>query len=443
MGKKLTSNQILSRIVEVHGDRYDLSKLVYVNKRNKVEIICKEHGSWETFIEQLFRGQGCPKCGLVTQGIKRRMTQDNFLVKCKKIHGNRYDYSKSIYETISKKIIITCKTHGDFEQSPSSHFNGSGCPKCGFNSQIQKRKLPLENFIFRSSSIHRNKYDYSMVNYKNSQTEIDILCTIHGLFQQRPDFHLRGSGCPKCSIIKVHELQKKSTEETIKGFFKIHGNRYDYSKVNVVDSKTPVIVICKLHGEFYPNPNGHLRGTGCPKCSILEQVEKQRKTLEEFINESKKIHGNVYDYSKVDYLDSSSNITIVCIKHGEFYPTPNNHLRGSGCPTCKSSKGEVEITNFFINKKIKFIAQHKFHDLFYKGKLRCDFYLIDYNLVIEYNGEQHYFPNSFFGGEEGFNKTKMRDEIKKQYCLDKGIAYEIIKYDENIIERLNDILRNI
>lgn len=440
MGGKLTTKQIIDRIVAIHGDKYDLSSVFYVNKRTKIQVICKKHGNWYTLIEQLYRGQGCPECGKISQGINRRLSQDDFISKCKEIHGEIYDYSKSNYELISKKIIITCKIHGDFEQSPSSHFNGSGCPKCGLISQSQKRKLHIEEFIYRSSKIHLNKYDYSKVKYNNNLTEIDILCPIHGLFKQRPDFHLRGSGCPKCSIFEVHEQQKKSEEETIKGFINIHGDRYDYSKVNVVNSKTSVIIICKMHGEFYPTPNGHLKGTGCPKCSIIEQTEKQRKTIDEFIVESKKVHGNIYDYSKTTYLDSKSNIIIICNKHGEFYPTPNNHLRGSGCPICKSSKGEIEITNFFIQNSIEFIAQHKFHDLFYKGKLRCDFYLIKYNLVIEYNGEQHYSPNPFFGGELGFIKTKLRDNIKKQYCFDKGIKYEIIRYDENIEEKLNNIL---
>lgn len=94
MGRKLTTLDIVQRILQIHGDKYDLSRLVYVNRRTKVEILCKEHGSWKTTTEQLFRGQGCPQCGLVLQGEKRRLSQEEFLTKCNEVHGNQYDYSK-------------------------------------------------------------------------------------------------------------------------------------------------------------------------------------------------------------------------------------------------------------------------------------------------------------------------------------------------------------
>ena len=133
----------------------------------------------------------------------------------------------------------------------------------------------------------------------------------------------------------------------------VHGDRYDYSKVKYVDSKTKVTIICREHGEFYPTPNGHQRGTGCPKCSLLEQADRQRKTLEEFIEDSRGIHGDLYDYSLVEYINTETNVSIRCKKHDElFYPTPNNHIsKESGCPICHYSKGELEISNYLKNKK--------------------------------------------------------------------------------------------
>tara|TARA_B100001758_G_scaffold150847_1_gene129971 strand:+ start:311 stop:1147 length:837 start_codon:yes stop_codon:yes gene_type:complete len=271
---------------------------------------------------------------------------------------------------MSEKVIIICKTHGPFEQTPGSHItNKSGCPKCGFVSQLEKRKTGLKKFIKQSK--------------------------------------------------------------------KIHGDKFDYSKVEYINSRTNVTIICKIHGEFYPRPGNHINSkSGCPKCSIIKQHEKQKKTLNEFITQSKEVHGDTYDYSNVEYVDNKTNVKIICKLHGEFYPTPNNHLRGSGCPVCKSSKGEKEIIKLLKKYKINYLTQYSFDDLKLKGKLRCDFYLPEKNVVIEYNGEQHYKPNEFYGGKKGFELTQKRDKLKKEYCLNNGIDFLEIKFSDDIETKL-------
>ena len=155
------------------------------------------------------------------------------------------------------KVVIVCSEHGDFEQTPSSYINGSGCSQCGLNSQKEKRRLPKEDFISRSIQVHRNRYDYSKVEYVNSSTEVEIGCSVHGVFSQKPDFHMRGSGCSKCSIIELHEKQKKSIDDFISDSVKVHGDLYDYSMVEYVDTKSQVmvvrIVILPKESCIYPN----------------------------------------------------------------------------------------------------------------------------------------------------------------------------------------------
>ena len=297
MGRKLTTKDIIQRIIEVHGDKYDLSRLVYVNRRTKVEIICKEHGSWKTTTEQLFRGQGCPQCGLITQGEKRRLPNEEFLNKCIDIHGNKYDYSKVDYQGMINKVVIGCSEHGDFEQTPSSHLNGSGCPHCGFISQMENRRLPTEDFTTRSI----------------------------------------------------------------------------------------------------------------------------------------KIHGNKYDYSKVDYINNSTEVEIVCPKHGMFFQQPQYHMNGSGCPNCNSSKGELFISQYLKEHNIEFIEQHTFEGLKMKRNLKCDFFLPNHNVVIEYNGIQHYESREQFGGEKGLKRTQKSDKLKRDYCLENGISLLEVKYDDSDI----------
>ena len=236
------------------------------------------------------------------------------------------------------------------------------------------------------------------------------------------------------------EKRRLPTEDFISRSIQVHGNRYDYFNVEYVNSSTEVEIGCSVHGKFYQQPQYHMNGSGCPKCSVIEQHEKQKKSINDFISDSIKIHGDLYDYSMVEYIDSKTPIIVVCNIHGEFYPTPNNHLRGSGCPKCKSSKGELDINRYLTNQNIEYYIEYKFEDLIYISNLKCDFYLPKLNLVIEYNGEQHYKPNDFFGGENGFQKTIERDKIKKQYCIDNGINFEIIRYDEDTEQRLKEII---
>ena len=213
------------------------------------------------------------------------------------------------------------------------------------------KKLTKEEFINRAKEIHGDKYDYSKVNYVNKRTKIEIICPIHGSFFQYPEVHIRGSGCPECGKKISKEKRKLTNEEIIEQFKKVHGNKYDYSKVNYVNIDTPVEIICPIHGSFFQSPYEHKNGANCPKCSGKE------KNTEKFIEEAKEIHGDKYDYSKVNYINAKEPVEIICPIHGAFLQPPNRHLFGSGCPKCNSSKGEIKIRNFLIKNNIPFEEQ--------------------------------------------------------------------------------------
>jgi very-short-patch-repair endonuclease len=182
---------------------------------------------------------------------------NNFIEKAKAIHKNRYNYSKVNYVNAKTKIIITCKQHGDFEQTPSNHLSGFNCQRCAKNLKIN-----TTTFIEKATSIHNNKYDYSKVNYLNADTKITIVCKEHGEFEQIPDFHLnRKCGCPKCAD-NVPLTNSIFTEKANS----IHNNKYDYSQVNYVNSRTNIEIICREHGNFVQVPYSHLLGVGCPSC---------------------------------------------------------------------------------------------------------------------------------------------------------------------------------
>ena len=156
----------------------------------------------------------------------KRLTTDDFIKKSKKIHGDKYDYSKSIYNGSCKKLIIICPIHGEFLQKPNNHLNGNGCYFC-----VKNFKLTPEKFIEKSKLIHGDKYDYTKSNYKNTRTKIEILCKLHGVFFQKPNSHLNGEGCRKCWNERSIILRSSNTSEFVERAKMIHNNYYDYSNV--------------------------------------------------------------------------------------------------------------------------------------------------------------------------------------------------------------------
>jgi hypothetical protein len=194
------------------------------------------------------------------------------------------------------------------------------------------------NFIEKVKLIHGDKYDYSLVNYTNNTTKVEIKCFKHGIFEQTPKKHLIGQGCPKCGMNKI------TNNEYINKVKLIHGDKYDYSLVNYIDSVTKIDIICKEHGIFNQIPHSHLSGNGCPKCVGIN------KTTNQFIGEAKIIHGDKYDYSLVDYIDSTTKVKIICPEHGTFNQAPTNHISNKqGCPICGNLL-KKENTNGFIEK---------------------------------------------------------------------------------------------
>jgi hypothetical protein len=292
-----------------------------------------------------------------------------------------------------------------------------------------KNKLDKNTVIEQFNNIHNSLYNYSKMNYVNDRTNITIICPTHGEFEQTPSNHKNGQKCPKCQgkNLTLNEIKEKLNY--------IHFNKYNYEKFNShIKSSEKITIICSEHGEFEQTLNNHMRGQGCKKCAGLE-----KPLTNELIKIFNNIHGDKYDYSLIDYKNAHSKIKIICSKHGIFEQTPNNHKNGNGCPICCESKGELEIRKFLEANKIYYVSQYKFPDCKNKLGLPFDFYLPDYNICIEFNGIQHYKAITHFGGDDNLIKIKDRDKIKKEYCFKNNIPLIIIKYNDNIISKLNNI----
>ena len=140
--------------------------------------------------------------------MSKLITKDSFIEKASKIHGDKYDYSKTVYIKAKEKVIITCNIHGDFLQTPEVHNQGKGCRKCANIKLKNERISNVKQFIEKSNLIHNNKYSYELVDYNGSFIKVKIKCNNHGIFEQTPDKHLQGKGCPKCS----HHISKSEIE---------------------------------------------------------------------------------------------------------------------------------------------------------------------------------------------------------------------------------------
>lgn len=200
----------------------------------------------------------------------KKNTTYEFINKAIVIHGDKYDYSLVDYKKSKLNVIIICKEHGKFKQTPNSHLQGRGCPKCG-----GKKKLMTNEFVKKAKLIHNNKYDYSNVVYTGTLNYINIICPTHGMFRQHANSHLSGRGCPKCVNKNV------TTDEFINKAKLIHGNKYDYSLANYINSISKVKIICHMHGIFEQIPNSHLNGEGCPMCKSSKGELLIKKYLDE------------------------------------------------------------------------------------------------------------------------------------------------------------------
>ena len=368
--------------------------------------------------------------------VMKKLTTKEFVERAKKMHGNKYDYSKVNYKNNKTKVCIICPIHGEFWQLPSFHLNGCECPKC------KGKNMTTEEFCRKSRLIHGDKYDYSKVNYINNSTKVCIICPIHGEFWQTPDNHIHEHGCPFCKANKLSKIKANSIEDFIKKAKEIHGEKYDYSKVKYVNNRTKVEIICPIHGSFWQTPNSHLANRGCLKCS-----GKNKHTVEEFINLAKKIHGNKYDYSKVNYINNSTKVCIICSEHGEFWQTPDAHINGNqGCPACKESKLEKEIRLFLNENNIEYIQRKTFVWLKKERLLHYDFYLPKYKVAIECQGLQHFKSVNYFGGIEKLKKQQEYDLFKKIKSKEHGIKllyFANEQYSNEIITDKNNILTYI
>lgn len=312
--------------------------------------------------------------------MSKKITTEQFIEKSKLIHGDKYDYSNSIYIKNNVKVKIICPIHGEFEQVPNNHYH-QGCNQCGVEQRKKLRIKPLNKFVEAAILIHDNKYDYSKVDYVNSHSKIKIICPNHGEFEQVPSSHLNGNGCVKCSGEKKTILQSGNKDNFIQKAKLIHGDKYDYSNVNYEKSYIKIKINCPEHGEFEQIPNSHLKGRGCPTCGLkIKGGWTSTKWLEKSIK-SKQFDS--FKFYVVECFDDNERF----VKIGRTFKTIKKRFEGklpykfislkeiSFNTHSEAFEFEVMIKNLIKTYSYtplkKFGGRYECYDINFKDKILC------------------------------------------------------------------------
>lgn len=371
-----------------------------------------------------------------------RSKQSELIEKAIIKHNNFYDYSEVEYVNANTKVKIKCPVHGPFYQLLRKHAKNNKCPKCSSSDVNSNRRLTVEEFINRCKTIHNNYYIYDDSCYTGLHNKIDIRCPEHGTFSQIALNHLVGHGCKICGS-KLRRFHRAKNTSRIKNEFKYttkqfielaiakHGDRYDYSRVEYINSQHKITIICKVHGEFEQFPQYHLQGYGCKLCVPLYLSDLNARGVDDFIRIANEVHGHKYNYSKVIYINQDTDVEIICDDHGSFYQKPRHHLRGQSCAKCHISSGHNELIQYLENIEDIVINDRAIIDPF-----EIDIYCPKKKVGIEYHGIYWH----------SYDRPETKEEIFKHYnkaTLASNAGIRLLQIYENEFISNPNIIRSI
>ena len=384
MSKKLTTEEFIEKAKAIHGYKYDYSEVEYKGINIPIKIKCLNCNTY--FYQKPVKhlcGHGCTVCNCKKCHEHSKLTTEEFVSRLIQIHGDKYDYSEVKYINYKTKVKIWCKACNKyFYSTPNALLFGSGCRDCSYKFRAIQKKLSLEEFIEKARAVHGNKYDYSLVEYKDAKKCVKIKCNKCGrIFEQTPNNHIRGQGCSYCNgNFKDNDIKFLDQAK------KVHGDTYDYSSVKYINNRVPVKIKCNKCGKIFEQiPQNHVRGQGCPFCTSSHNEDKIAK-----------------------FLDTN------CIKYKAEYTFKE----------CKNKR--VLHFDFYLpdyNICIEFQGRQHYKEGF-------DFY-------ISYN------KGNIDKAQKAFENAQKRDQIKREYCKSHSIELIEIRYDEDINLRLNELLTRL
>lgn len=414
MPAKLTTKTFIEHAMKKHNGKYSYEKTVVVDRNKPVIITCPEHGDFLQTPRDHISGKGCHECG--KKGSREAKQKDTayFINKAKKIHGDKYDYSKVKYTKAKEKVTIICPTHGEFQQTPCTHLGGAGCPHCKAELRKERAKWTEENFMKLAKEKYGDSIDFSKTKFVNSSTLTTFICKKHNLeFSRTPSQLIYKYGCPQCGKERIGQVYKKSYQQFLEEAKAVHGDTYTYYEDSYTKGSGKVKMKCNKCGNvFEQGVYLHVNGGGCPKCYGHIPYSN-----ESFAAKANEIHKGYYDYSKINYTNSHTPIDIICPVHGVFSQMPYKHLAGQGCPDCYQSSLEASVIHALDEKGVEFEREKMFKDL---GTYRFDFFIPSQKILIECQGEQHFKPVQFFGQASALENRIDNDYKKWKYAQDNG-----------------------
>ena len=407
--------------------QYDYSKVQYKNYKTKVEIICKEHGSFKVGVSSFLKNGKCPKCFLQESKDRYSKPLKTFLEDVEKIHP-QYDYSKVDYKNCRTKVEIICKEHGSFFSIPSSLLQGCGCPECGKIKSFKAQGLDKDIYLERVYKKHGNKIKVFEDTYVNKKSSIKIECPNHGILEINANQLIKSEyGCPKCGKDMI-STNKTTSFETLE---KLVSDKFQ-DKISVKESSysnysEEIEGVCKTHGEFTSKPYLILKSKqGCPICNTELKGVKRRTTLEGFKRKLHKKFGNLFELVGGSYKGFRVEATFVCKTHGTFNLKPKDIISSvCGCPKCADESRLTKQTmpySYFLEK-----SREKFGDKFIyledtyirgSSKMRA---------ICKIHGEISIIPNNHFNQMYGCKKCAIENSPSYKPYLDKPTTLYYIK----------------
>lgn len=267
--RAMTQEGFILRATEVHGGKYDYSKVAYVNSQKPVIIVCPSHGEFFQSANAHLRGQGCRRCSAESIGDRCRLTQEEFVSRLEALNTG-YGLNLVRYGGMDKPVTLVCKDHGPFSATAGNVlYRKSGCPRCANELTGLRSRKPLDYYVEKSRAVHGDRFEYLEIEYQGAAAYLRVLCRDHGEFLQLAQDHIKGVGCSKCAV-EIYDHPSFINVAT-----RVHGSRYDYSQAIYNKALSKVIICCKDHGPFTQTPSSHINGQGCPRCANVGPSDAQ------------------------------------------------------------------------------------------------------------------------------------------------------------------------
>ena len=451
----------LEECKKVHkNEKLDYTNTHYVNARTKIEVYCKEkdecgeeHGIFSVLPSNHLRGDKCPKCA--SQYKENRITKEKFIERSKQLFGNIFDYSKIEHINNNKQYVSLVFNKKVYNVRVCNHLNGV-LPR-DIRSFLQ-RNTKKEDFKIKALALIRDKYGEKYTinekTLKNKNEPIELCCKKHGTFKRKLDSLLKGHECDRC-LWEEGNFKFCNFNHNKEAFIQhskiLYGDRFNYDNMLFKEDNDKLLIECKKHGVFLTTKQKHNNEKygGCKLCANEAIAKSKIKgTKSDFIDNAKKLYDSFYSYSNVEWNGMTSEVEIICPKHGSFFMTPSNHLNGKICPKCKSSKLEQKMMTFLFKNNINFIHNINKKHFKWLGLQRLDFYLPDYNTAIECQGRQHFMLIEQYNEKDKLEKQIKLDAEKKKKCEDNNVRllyYAELEYDYpyKVFTDLDKLLKEI